>query len=228
MSVKHAERGQAFTETVLFLPLFLLALFGIMYSVQAAVQTERAQLAVRYTGLVSQEINPYLSYSLYAMYVQLGNATLPTQLCTPLVTSLLGDGAPYTSAQTTTASQPFWVPVGPTSTCPAGIVGAPAGSTFTQDVVLMNAIPSVVSHVAVPASLQSLLGATSAEPASGNFFKGIGVDAVLACFPVLNTSMQLALQPLTDATTSSALPTALGSTVTASPITALSTCTTST
>jgi hypothetical protein len=229
-NVKHAERGQALVETAVFLPLFLLALFGIMWSAQAAVQSERTQLAVRYSGLVSQEISPYLSYSLYAMYTELGSTTLPTQTCVQPLTSILGDGAPYTSSQTTTASQPFWVPLTSSSaTCNSvGIVGAPAGSLFIQPVVVSHMTPSVTSNVSVPASMQGFLGTLSSAQANGNFFKGIGEDVVVTCFPVLNTAIKLAMNPLTDTTTSTATPTALGSTVTATAITANTTCTSST
>jgi Flp pilus assembly protein TadG len=52
--LRHAQRGQAVVETVLFLPMFLLALFGVMWTAQAAVQYERTQSAVRYAGLIAQ------------------------------------------------------------------------------------------------------------------------------------------------------------------------------
>jgi hypothetical protein len=163
------------------------------------------------------------------MYSQLGNTPIPAQTCVQPVTTILSDGAPYTSSQTTTASQPFWVPQSPTSACNAtGIVGAPAGSLFAQPVVVSHTIPDVISNVSVPASMQKVLGTLSSAQASGNFFKPIGEDVVVTCFPVLNTSIQLALNPLTDSTTSASLPTALGNTVTASAITANSSCTVST
>ena len=64
-----AQRGTAMIESAIFLPLFLLVLFGIIWAVQSSVQSERVQIAVRYDGFVSNEAAPYVGYSLYGLYL---------------------------------------------------------------------------------------------------------------------------------------------------------------
>jgi Flp pilus assembly protein TadG len=133
-------------ETVLFLPMFLLALFGVMWTAQAAVQYERTQSAVRYAGLIAQSDSPYADYSLYSMYTQLPATTLPTLTCNmpQAVLDTLSDASPtYSSAQTVTASPPFWAGANPSDVCPTpGLVGIPAGTGLAQDVLLTERIPS--------------------------------------------------------------------------------------
>src|SRR5579872_2831353 len=55
----RAQRGTAMVESAIFMPLFLLILFGIIWAVQSSVQSERVQIAVRYGGFVSNEAAPY-------------------------------------------------------------------------------------------------------------------------------------------------------------------------
>ena len=64
---KHA-RGQAVLETALFMPLFLLGLFGVMLAGKEGALSERVQLGIRYGGVISSLQQPYLSYSIYSMY----------------------------------------------------------------------------------------------------------------------------------------------------------------
>lgn len=223
--LRHGERGQALTETVVFLPLFILALFGILWSVRTSVQYERTQLAVRYSGLISQQISPYTQYSLYAMYSSLGRNSVPAVTCIPPLVALLSDGLPYTSTQAATMSQPFWFPVGPKSSCvSAGIVGSPAGSMFYQDVVVIHQQPRIVSSIDVPTSLGNTLGKFTAMSAQQNFFKPIGIDAVVACFPSLNTALQSSLQPTTDRSPATS-PVPMTSSVDAAPISGSAACT---
>jgi hypothetical protein len=226
----HTQRGQAVVETVVFLPLFLLALFGIMWAVQAGVQYERVESAVRYNGLISQGQNPYLSYSLYAMYLQLGVTTMPLSACVEPISAPLSDAAPtFTSG----SSAPFWSPSalqGPNLSCSQsgtnGIVGIAAGTGLVQDVFLSNQTTQVTSTVPVTGTLQQTLsGSFTKAYAQGTFFKPVGVNVILACYPTLNTQITSSLQYTTDTSTAT-MPAALGSTV--SPITpsANSNCTT--
>jgi hypothetical protein len=217
--MKHAQRGQAIFETVLFLPMFLLALFGMIWAVQAAVQYERVESAVRYTGLVSQEANPYAQYSFYALYEQLGSTTLPTFTCLTPLTTPLSDSAPtYTSTQATTASAPFWSPTTSSSGCsgpnPAGIMGIQAGTGLAQDFIINQQYPSVLSSIAVPSYLKSTLGPLTSASASERFFQPVGINVILACYATLNSQINISLN-YADDTSSATTPTALGNTVTA-------------
>jgi hypothetical protein len=210
----RAERGQALVETVVFLPMFLLALFGIMWAVQAAVQNERVQSTVRYNGMILQHDNPYASYSLYAMYAQLGTTTVPNPPCPPPIADPLSDASPtYTSG----TSAPFWSPsINPIVICikfgthNIGTVGIPAGTGLNQDLLLSTYGVVALSFTSAPAQLQAALGAFTLTRALATFFQPVGVNVILACYPTLNTQIQNSLQYTNDSSTAT-MPTALGS-----------------
>jgi hypothetical protein len=226
-NVKHAQRGQAVIETVIFLPLFLIALFGIIWTVQAAVQYERVESAVRYAGLISQEANPYAEYSLYALYGQLGSATMPTFVCVTPLADPLSDASPtyHSSSYANTASAPFWSPASSTPSCPsAGLVGFPVGTTFGQDVILSQQDPGITSTIKVPSAVLKL-PATTLTQASERFFRPVGLNVILACYPSLDTQLTSSLKYQTDAS-SAVMPTALGNSVTAITPSAISACVT--
>jgi hypothetical protein len=214
----HAQRGQAIVETVVFLPMFLLALSGTIWAVQTAVQYERVESAVRYAGLISQRANPYMDYSLYAMYMQLGKTAVPGVTCVTPLSDPLSDAAPtYSSATTPTASAPFWTPANnPQPTCATGsLVGIPAGTALAQDVILSQQQPGMISSVTVPPFLQPALGARLTTPeADEHFFRPIGVNLILGCYASLNKQVTSSLEYTTD-TSADVTPVALNSTVTA-------------
>jgi hypothetical protein len=66
--MRRGERGQSIFETALFVPLFLLSLYGIFVVVTEGSMSERVQLGVRNGGLIFAPGNPYLSYSSYNLY----------------------------------------------------------------------------------------------------------------------------------------------------------------
>jgi hypothetical protein len=66
--MKHGQRGQSIFETALFVPLFLLSLYGIFVVVTEGSMSERVQLGVRNGGSIFAPGNPYLSYSSYNLY----------------------------------------------------------------------------------------------------------------------------------------------------------------
>ncbi len=226
---RHDQRGQAVFETVLFLPLFLLGLFGVIWAVQAAVQSERVESAVRYAGLVSQRANPYADYSLYSMYAQLNSQTFPQYTCVqPLVTPL-SDAAPtYTSSSPLSpASGPFWSPIGPQPRCPtAGLIGIPAGTGLSQDVILSAQKPGITSQVAFPVQLQHTNGMSfSSSQADEYFFRPVGINTILACYPALNTQVNISLRYAADTSPATA-PVALTGVIQPLSLTASSACTT--
>jgi Flp pilus assembly protein TadG len=227
--MRHAQRGQAIVETVVFLPMFVLVFFGIIWSVQAAVQSERVQSAIRYAGLISQRANPYADYSLYSMYGQLGSLTLPAVPCTIPLTDALSDAAPtYSSATAVTASTPFWTPAkSPQGSCTNnGLYGFAAGTGFAQDVILSEQQPGMTSSIPVPPTLVAAMGtALTSFYANGYFFKGVGENVLVACYASLNKQVTSSLQYGTDTSTAD-LPVALGAVVTPIYLTANTACTT--
>jgi len=213
----RAERGQALIETVVFLPMFLMALFGIMYAVQTAVQYERAESVVRYNGMVSLHQNPYSSYSLYAMYSQLGNPNLPGTNCILPTAAALTDASPtYTSG----ASGAFWSPSIAAPICiqfgtyGIGIVGIGAGTGLNQDLIVSNQGAVLLNFSSVPAQLQRALGANTLIYSRATFFQPVGINVILGCYPTLSTQVQNSLQYTNDSSTAT-MPTALGSSPTA-------------
>lgn len=62
------QRGQALVETAIFMPFFLLCLFGLIWAVQASSVAERSQFGVRSGGVIASNYQPYKAYSLYSIY----------------------------------------------------------------------------------------------------------------------------------------------------------------
>jgi Flp pilus assembly protein TadG len=100
--LRRGERGQAVVETAIFMPIFLLALFGMFLAVTQGAMIERVQLGVRYGGLISGIQNPYTSTSLYAMYATLDGSD-------PASNSCAGVGA--NTLLLTQNRHTFWQPV---------------------------------------------------------------------------------------------------------------------
>src|ERR1700677_3057006 len=78
----HRQRGAALLETALVLPVLLGALYAVVWGIRVGVVTERSEQVVRYAGVLEQQQNPYLDYSLYTLYNNLGGVSnVPTQPC---------------------------------------------------------------------------------------------------------------------------------------------------
>ena len=204
---RHAERGQAIVETLLFLPLFLLALFGTIWAAQVAVQHERVENALRYFANVSEQADPYAKWSYSSMYGQLGNATLPTILCTPPIADALSDASPTYSTShvgNTTVSPPFWTPSSAAGGCTSarvwGMQQNPAAQQQNNmDMLFITKTPSVSSTVPVPSQLVSVLGVSSLASSSEVVYDQIGLNVLLACYPDFNTLLTSSLSYATDA-----------------------------
>jgi len=69
-AVRHAQRGQTLLETALFLPLMLLAMFGIIYFSQYGVLQERSLQGARFATLISNGGNN-TGFTLESMYHEL-------------------------------------------------------------------------------------------------------------------------------------------------------------
>ncbi len=220
--MRNGERGQAVLETAIFLPLFIVLLFGVIWVAPAAVQYERTASAVRYAGLISQRNGQYSNLSSYAIYAELASPTLPNIACTTPSTDPLSDAAPtYTSSKTVTASQPFWSPLNTSSaTCLyAGYWGIAAGGTWLEnDMILSTQEPAVYSRLAIPSALSHVIpgGTTFITSTAQWFYKPVGIDAILACYPGFEKLVSSGLSWATDTSTSGLQPVALPNSVPAS------------
>ncbi len=190
----HAQRGQALIESVVFLPLFLLVLFGIIWIVQISVINERAQISVRYSGLISNESNPYTDYSIYAVYNNVGalQQPIPTTCATPSSDAFMNSNA--NNAFPGPQSAPFWAPDGASSTgsCAAGTAPLKGGAMITP-LLLTHTAASVAATKVVPLYIQNATGPLTALGANQNFINTPDIAAVFKCYPDLQTNVSASL-----------------------------------
>jgi len=193
------QRGQAVVETAIAVPLFLLSMFGLLWSMHAGVLSERSQLAVRYSGLISLVNNPYIDHSLYALYGNLNGAPgVASSNCEHPKAEISNNqdflgtgihGAVFWQAQSL-----------PTSTCTGSPRTLINSSTMTRPLVLHANVASIESSLAMPAYIKSFN--SSAAPgtagAAGNFFKAAQIGALMRCYPDLLTAASVSLQPAND------------------------------
>ena len=188
------SRGQALVETAIALPVFLLAMFGVVWALQTGVLGERVQLLARYGGMVSAEINPYQQYSLYAAYNAAGGTPLPSACASP-PPSLLSDGAPLASPASGTL--PFWLPSSGTPT--ASVTCSHVAATDTsQGMLLGNAQVAVSAATDIPSFLQPLLGSRQGRAASLTGFMSPDMNTLVGCFPEIQAAFEHSTMPQTD------------------------------
>jgi hypothetical protein len=203
--MRHYERGQAVVETAIFLPTFLLLLFAIIWAAQAAVQYERTQSSLRYSSLVSQHTSPYLDFSLASMYSQLGSTAVPDASCsatgtTPL-TAPLSDAAPtyVSTAGNTTVSPPFFSPSTSgvaTPTCvAANYWGIKSTSWVVSDSIFNIQERQITSPLNIPPYLAKVFGTFTSVTATQYFYKQVGINVLLACYPDFNALVTSNLKP---------------------------------
>jgi hypothetical protein len=205
--VTRGARGQALIETAIFLPLALLTLFAVIWAAQYGVMSERVQSAIRYSGLVGNQINPYTSDSMYVLYNSLGasstNPPLPVQTCNaPNADALSNNNVVVSSAAPGgypgPVNGPFWQasPAPPTMTCANTQTQTAAFSAgMNQPALALSNQPQISTGTVVPAYLQGILGTTSTTTASLNFMKSAGMTVVLSCHPALQTAIGASLAP---------------------------------
>ena len=190
---RHAQRGQATVETAVFLPVFLIVLFGVIWAVQSSVVGERTQIAVRFSGLISDEANPYQQYSLGAMYDGLpGIAAAEIYSCsTPGPDALENNPADGTFPGPISAQ--FFQPTGSTvGTCTPGPTHL-SGGTMSSPMLFVHTQSSVSTSVSVPMFLSGTLGSSQNLSATQNFFDGPDVQTILTCYSELGTAVTQSL-----------------------------------
>ena len=205
--LRSASRGQSLVETILFMPIVLLVLFGTVYASQYGVLAERSQLAVRYGGLIGSS-SIYSAATIYNFLAQ-PSGSLPA--CPPPPSGVLTDAAPLPGP----VSAPYWQPSGVQSSC-APIAHSAGGAQFLASHIFAASQDSVSASLPVFGYLQKMIGTASVSVgASESFAHAADPSAILYCSQEVHDRVQQAVlgalqpQPLptpTPVTTSSPAP----------------------
>ncbi len=182
--VTMRARGQALVETAIALPVFLIAMFGVIWSLQTGVLGERVQMAARYGGMVSAQGNPFQQYSLYGLY----GAATGTPVVAPCglpPAQMLADGSPLVAPAP--ASPQFWQP-----SSGSAVVSGTCGRTISTAAGLSG--PKLLGHAQmtvdatndVPGGLQAAFGGpTTHWNATVNELESPDMGTLVACYPEL-------------------------------------------
>jgi hypothetical protein len=207
------SRGQAVLETAIAMPLFLLGLYGVIWSMQDASLSARVQLATRYGGTVNSLQQPYLGYSIYEMYATIDNVVPASNTnCYP------GD-----PTQLSTGYASFWLPAssGPLVTpCSSSLSFVTGSETYSQPVILRNDYSSIAATTAVNGyvSRAALHGATTTTVrAAENFFRPPEIGVLLTC-TTLGAAVKASLEGKSDTAVPSGLTTAMPQTPTTAAV----------
>ena len=223
----HAQRGQALTETAFFLPVFLLLLFGMMWIIQFSVLNERAQIAVRYSGLVSNESSPYDGFSLYSVYNNVGgySQSATTTCATPPPDAFSND--PSNGAFPGPTSQPFWQPdSGTTSgTCNSGRVQI-TDASLTVPMLLVNTLSTATTQKTTTTNLPSAISGLRVKTLSAtqNFVNTPDIASIMQCYPELSAAANGSLVGETAAGNNPAMTLPMGAGTTTTPLTLKPSC----
>ncbi len=191
MQVKHrSERGVAMVEAAIFLPFFLLLLYGVIWAVQSSVQSERVQIAVRYSGLISNEAAPYVGYSLYGLYNAVLSPAVTTACTAPTADALTNSG---TFPGPTSA--PFWSPVGTTTGSCSKNSATLSGGSLDSPFLFLQTTSNISANVTVPGPLVASLGAsTSTLTATQNFIDTPDLPTLMSCYSELDTAVAQSIE----------------------------------
>ncbi|HLI97185.1 MAG TPA: TadE family protein [Candidatus Baltobacteraceae bacterium] len=183
----ETQRGQALIESVIFIPFFLLVLFGLMWIVSVSVINERAQIAVRYSGLISNEASPYSDYSLYAVYNNVGQYSqgVPTICVTPGPDAFLND--PSNGAFPGPTAAPFWAPDNNQSSgnCTPGPVVI-SGGQMPSPFLLLHSDATAQAQKTPPLYVQPAAGPLSMLSAEMNFVNTPDIGTLMTCYTDLH------------------------------------------
>ncbi len=190
--VTARARGQALVETAVALPVFLIAMFGVIWALQSGVLGERVQMAARYGGMVSAQGNPFDQYSLYSVYSAAAGSPVVVPCGAPPA-AMLSDGGPLVSPAA--PSPQFWSPTGTpavSGTCGRAISTA-AGLSGPK--LLGHAMMTVDATNDVPLSLQAALGGSMPWNATVNQLESPDMGTLVACYPELQAAFAASVNP---------------------------------
>ncbi|MBV8148295.1 MAG: pilus assembly protein [Candidatus Eremiobacteraeota bacterium] len=189
----HRIRGQALTETALVLPLFLLLLFGVIWSSQAGTIAERAQIAVRFNGLVANEASPYNLYSLSALYNAAPNVAPPVNTCAAVSSDPFTDQNQFAFQGMPGGTPAYFLP----SSIGAGscqrAVAILSGGNLSGPVVFIQTQTTASATLNTQSVLTSALGPSTIITAEQNFFVTPDIPRLMSCYNELGTAVSQTL-----------------------------------
>jgi hypothetical protein len=182
----RGSRGQAIVETAIFVPIATLCLFAVIWAMQLGTIDERTQIAVRYSGLISQVQSPYDDYSLYATYNNLTatnyEKTQPIGCVAP-TTDALSNNSTNNTFPGPISGLFWWNSTGDVGTGSCNSSNARSVITGpTQKEIVLYSGPQMVATITVPSFLQSALGTTTGVSATTNFYKAPNVQVIMRCY----------------------------------------------
>ena len=175
---RNHSRGQALVETVIFLPVALIALFGIIFFTRYGVLAERAQTAARYGALIAYgKATPYSAADIYAG-VAAGGATR-TPACPANVQP---DTVKALSEQNLAGATPapFWRPDSATATCTQSALSFAGSASAASRVVTVTNV-TATGTIAVPNLLTKLLGASAVATATFGYARSDPPRIIMYC-----------------------------------------------
>jgi hypothetical protein len=204
-TTRHASRGQAVFETAIAIPLFLIGLFGVIWTFRTGILSEQVQQSVRYGGLVSALANPYESYSLYTLYATIDqNPPTHTRDCVGGSTNVVAQGH-------SVFWQPGATPTQVTPTCGLAILFTSTG--VSSPIILYSDYVSASAMPQLTGQYGGLIYGKNTVSASQNFFRSPDVGALLNCSH-LGFAVKRSLEGDGDPYTPTTVPTPFPQTVT--------------
>ncbi len=203
----HRQRGAALIETALVLPVLLGALYAVVWGIRVGVVTERAEEVVRYAGVLQQQQNPYLDYSLYTLYNNLnGTSNVPTQPCAvPNSNFLIGGSVASVPGVASSSAEfgAFFLPTSLTVACTTP-VRVDLATGYTRNYLMLTQAPVVTADV--NANFSGMLpGAadlgTHTLTRTMPFYRSPDLSSLLHCSPALSAVVSASLEPATDGST---------------------------
>ncbi len=187
---RNYSRGQAYAETVFFVPIFLILVYGVIWTMQLTVLGERSQVAVRYSGLISNQANPIMQYSLYTLYNSLPeNVRITAPACTKPTSNALDNTGTFPGPQTA----PLWYS--------GSLVNTVSGKCSQGRLTISaNGLIEPALFIYTQSDLTTVLhapslfpGATNTIQASQNILRTPDVTSLMMCYPDLGATVQNSL-----------------------------------
>ncbi len=175
---RHNERGQALVETAIFLPVALIALFGIIYFSRYGVLAERAQSAVRYGALISYAKAPVYSAADIYNAIAAGGTVRPSACPAAIGPDTIKALSEQNVAGPTPA--PYWRPDSATATCTQSTLSF-AGPAYAASHMVTVTRQTATATMAVPGYLTKLLGTSAVATATFAYVRSDSPGIIMYC-----------------------------------------------
>ncbi len=175
---RNHPRGQALVETVIFLPVALIALFGIIFFCRYGVLAERAQTAVRYGVLIAYGKAPVYSAANIYSALAAGGATrtpaCPANVQPDTIKSLSEQNLPGATPA------PFWRPDSATATCTQSTLSFAGSANAASRVVTVTNV-TAAGTIAVPNYVTNVFGASAVATATFAYVRSDSPGVIMYC-----------------------------------------------